>query len=113
MANDLDLEPIEFIIIEWLDGGLGELKPTVWQHARTVDNKKITFWGTIGSMRNITSIEKQELPFIIEVFGAEENQKYKHKYGSDISVSEGCKLSVNPLPALHVRLIIDGNRTDQ
>jgi len=72
------LKTESYIITKLLDGGIGENKPVVWQHAMTHDNRKVTFWGRLESMRNIKSIENQEIPFIV---GAEENLEFKRKYG--------------------------------
>jgi hypothetical protein len=99
----------QYIITELLDGGIGQTKPVIWQHAMTHDNKKVTFWGRLESMRNIKSIENQEIPFIAEILGAEENIDFKRKYGTDISVNEGCYVTVHPLSAQMIRLMMSGS----
>jgi hypothetical protein len=48
------------------------------------------------SKRNIDSIKTQDTPFIVEIIGSEYNERYKRKYGTDISVAEGCSVTVNP-----------------
>lgn len=61
----------------------------------THDDKKVTFWGKLESMRNIKSIGNQQVPFIVGILGVK--KKPKHKYGTDISVDEGCFVTVLPL----------------
>lgn len=98
-----------YIITELLDGGMGQTKPVIWQHAMGHDNKKVTFWGRLESMRNIKSIENQEVPFIIEILGEEENLEFKRKYGTDISVNEGCYVTVHPISAQMIRIMMSDN----
>jgi hypothetical protein len=103
------LKTESYIITKLLDGGIGENKPVVWQHAMTHDNRKVTFWGRLESMRNIKSIENQEIPFIVEIVGAEENLEFKRKYGTDISVNDSCYVTINPLSSQMIRILMSDN----
>jgi hypothetical protein len=103
------LKTESYIITKLLDGGIGENKPVVWQHAMTHDNRKVTFLGRLESMRNIKSIENQEIPFIVEIVGAEENLEFKRKYGTDISVNDSCYVTINPLSSQMIRILMSDN----
>lgn len=101
------MKPGLFVVItELSDSGIAKNKDVVWRHALTHDGKKITFWGSTDSMRNIKTIENQDLPVIVEIFTPKENFDLKRNYGTDISVDEACGIVVQPLAAKYVRWLL-------
>jgi len=97
------------LITKMDDAGLSEHEHTVWKNIFTHDNKQITLWGEIDSKRNIDSISNQELPFIIEITDGEYNSAYKSKYGTDISVCDQCTVTVKPMPANFIRMVLSSS----
>ena len=102
-----------YIITKLEDIGFNNNGRVIWKNALTHDEKKITFWGSIESKRNIASISNQEIPFIVEIYGAKYNDEHKRRYGTDISVSERCRVTVNPTPFSTVMLILSTENPEQ
>jgi hypothetical protein len=105
------MKPEIFLITKKEGIGIKD-ESVIWLHCFSHDEKHLTFWGKIDSKRNIDTIKDQELPFIVEIIGLEENQKYKAKYGTDFSVSEGCKVTVNPTEAQTIRFCLKSGMID-
>lgn len=102
-----------YIITKLEDMGFNENGTTIWQNALTHDEKKITFWGSIDSKRNIASISNQDNPFIVEIYGGKYIDKHNRRYGTDISVSEGCRVTVNPTTFSTVMLMLSTENPEQ